>query len=397
MKGMDMKKAEEACDYAIRARRYLHQYPEAGFHEELTSSFIMEELERMKIPSRSGIAGTGIAALIEGELGPGRVIALRADMDGLPITEQNDVPYKSAHEGLMHACGHDAHMAMVLGAAKTLVNMKAHFRGAVKLIFQPAEEGPGGAEPLIKAGVLKDPDVDAIIAYHVSPAIETGVIRVIPGVIRASSSAFKVTLKGRGGHAAYPHLSVDPIALSAQFITLLQSVVARRVDPLDPAVITIASIHGGTRSNVIPEEVEMKGTIRALDSSLMAQLKEWMEGMLRSVAEAAGAHYILSYTEGYPALINDDSLSRRIAASLQDLAGDVTVRETGRARMGGEDFAFFGQVIPACLMDLGTAGRDGRYSNPLHHPRFDIDEESMKTGIAGYCRIVLEYLNQNTL
>lgn len=390
-----MEKAEEVFDYTVRIRRKIHMYPEVGMKEFKTASLICKELEQMGIPYRDNVGGTGVVGLIKGEGkgGTGKVIGLRADMDALTIQEKNDVPYASKIDGVMHACGHDGHVAMLLGAAKILNEMKSQFNGSVKLIFQPAEEGPGGALPMIKDGALKDPPVDAVVGIHLSSGDKTGRMGTKSGAVHAAQDEFEIIIKGVGGHAAYPHRSVDAVVLAARAVLGLQTVVSRRVDPLKPAVLTIGTINGGYRHNIIADTVTMRGTYRYLDTRLKDKLRKWTEEVLEGVTKPVGGDFEVKYVDGYPSTDNDPQLSKNVTAWLTDLLGKENIIPIDNPSMGAEDFAYFCREVPSLFLKLGSGGENGEFSNPHHHPRFDIDEKAFINGVASFVKISLEFIS----
>ncbi|HYF77507.1 MAG TPA: amidohydrolase [Symbiobacteriaceae bacterium] len=379
--------------FAVEARRQFHRNPELSFEEKETSAYITAQLDAMGVPYTAGIGGYGIKAVIEGGK-PGRTVALRADMDALPINEETGLPFASQKPGVMHACGHDVHTATLLATARALREMAPNLPGRVVLVFQPGEEvNPGGASLMIKDGVLENPTVDAIFGLHVMPLMEAGTMGFGAGAMLAAPDEFDVTIVGRGGHGAAPQLCVDPVMVAAQCLTLLQQIVARNVSPFQSAVITVGSIHGGTARNVIPDEVTFKGTVRTMDPAVQTMMPQRIEAVIRGVCEAAGAEYRLRCDPGYPALINDGAatdIARRAALQVLD---EEKVQPMAPS-MGGEDFAFYLQKVPGSFARLGSMIPDTARPAGLHTSRLMIDEDCMATGVAYYLSVVQEYLGE---
>lgn len=371
-------------------RRHLHQWPELGFREELTADFIRNKLTEWAIPHQGGVARTGVVALIEGQQ-PGPVLAIRADMDALPIQEQNQIPYRSRLDGIMHACGHDGHVAIALGTAYYLSQHRDSFAGTVKIIFQPAEEGPGGAKPMIESGVLKNPDVDAIIGLHLWNNLPLGTVGVRNGPLMAATELFQCTLQGQGGHGAIPHQTVDPIVVGAQVVNALQTIVARNVDPLQSAVVTIGEFHAGTAQNVIADSAQIGGTVRYFDPRLDGFFPARIEQIIGGICQSHGATYTLNYKAMYPPVVNDAAIAdlvRSVAlAVVETPAGVVPECQT----MGGEDMAFFLEQVPGCYFFLGSANPSIDRAYPHHHPRFDFDETALGVGVELFVRCVEAY------
>ena len=368
-------------------RRQLHQKPELGFKEQQTAEFIVQKLQAWGIEHQAGIAQTGIVALIEGDR-PGPVLAIRADMDALPIQEQNEVAYKSQHDGIMHACGHDGHVTIALGTAYYLSSHRADFAGTVKIIFQPAEEGPGGAKPMIEAGVLKNPEVDAIIGLHLWNNLPLGTVGVRSGALMAAVESWRCTLRGRGGHGAMPHQTIDSIVLAAQVVNGLQTIVARNVNPIDSAVITVGKLHAGTANNVIADSAQMAGTVRYFNPDYAHFFERRIEQLIQGICQSHGATYELEYWRLYPPVINDPA----IADLVRSVAETVVETPTGVVpecqTMGGEDMSFFLQEVPGCYFFLGSANPEKNLAYPHHHPRFDFDETALSLGVEIFVRCV---------
>jgi amidohydrolase len=370
-------------------RRQLHQQPELGFTEQMTAAFISAQLTRWGIEHQTGIAETGVVAVIGGNR-PGPVLGIRADMDALPIQEQNDVPYRSQRPGLMHACGHDGHVAVALGTAHYL-SQHRDFAGTVKIIFQPAEEGPGGAKPMIEAGVLKNPDVDAMIGLHLWNNLPLGTMGVRTGAMMAATELFHCTIQGKGGHGAIPHQTVDSIVVSAQVINALQTVVARNIDPLKSAVVTVGKLTAGTALNVIADQAKMSGTVRYFDQGYQRFFCDRIEQIIAGVCQSHGATYELDYRHLYPPLINDAGITdlvRSVALEVVEPSAEVV---PDCQTMGGEDMAFFLQEVPGCYFFLGAANADKGLAYPHHHPRFDFDETALGIGVETFVRCVEKF------
>jgi len=370
-------------------RRHLHRNPEVSFHEEETARFIRETLETFDGLEVSRPTENSVVARLVGDR-PGRTIAIRADIDALPITEENDFEFASANPGAMHACGHDGHSAMLLGAAKILSGMRDGIDGEVRFVFQHAEElSPGGAEELVERGVVDG--VDAVVGLHLWSQLPVGKVGVTHGPMMAAPDIFRVTVTGRGGHAAFPHQVVDSIAVGAQVVTNLQHVVSREIDPIDNVVLSVSRFQGGTTHNVIPGTVEMEGTVRTLDPEIREKMPETMERVIRGITEAHGADYEFSYERGYRPVINDGGLTWEIEETAREVVGEQNV-EAMPPTMGGEDFSAYGQRAPSVFYLVG-AGNEGRgITAPHHHPRFDIDEDALEIGLKMHLAAALRLL-----
>ena len=377
----------------VEWRRQIHQKPELGFQEKITAEFIAEKLQSWGIAHQTGIAETGIVAIIKGEKsGHGKVLAIRADMDALPIQEENEVPYCSQHDGVMHACGHDGHTAIALGTAYYLNQHRQDFSGTVKIIFQPAEEGPGGAKPMIAAGVLKNPDVDAIIGLHLWNNLPLGTVGVRPGALMAAVEVFHCTIFGKGGHGAIPHQTVDSIVVAAQIVNALQTIVSRNVNPIDSAVVTVGEFHAGTAVNVIADTAKMGGTVRYFNPDLEGFFKARIQQIIAGICQSYGANYDLDYIHYYPPVINDAGIAELVRSVAEEVIetpiGVVPECQT----MGGEDMSFFLQEVPGCYFFLGAANAEKKLDYPHHHPRFDFDETALPMGVEMFVRCLEKFL-----
>lgn len=363
----------------ITIRRHLHAHPELSYQEFNTSLFVQERLREYQIPYEIK-AETGVIGLIKGKNPDKKIIALRADMDALPITEANDVPYKSVNPGVMHACGHDVHTTCLLGAAKILSELKEEWEGTVKLIFQPGEEkNPGGASLLIKEGVLENPKPSAIFGLHVHAALETGKLSFRGGKVMASADELYFTIKGKGGHAAAPHLTVDTILIASHLVIALQQVISRRRNPLDPSVLSITAFNGGNATNVIPEEVKLMGTLRAMDETWRFQAHEHIRTISKNLVESMGGELDLHIDVGYPTVFNNEALTGVARQKAVEYIGKENVEET-EIRLGAEDFGYYTQQVPGCFYRLGVMGDPNNIRN-VHTPLFDIDESAIETGM----------------
>jgi amidohydrolase len=401
--------ADQLEPKVVAWRRDLHQNPELGNREFKTAEKIAAHLKVLGIEVKTGVAHTGVVGVLKGgKAGP--VVALRADMDGLPVTERVDVPfaskvkavYNNQNVGVMHACGHDTHVAILMGVAEVLSSMKSELKGTVKFIFQPAEEGSpegeeGGAELMVKQGVLENPKVDVIFGLHINAQTEVGKIRYRPGGTMASSDDFRIKVKGKQAHGAYPWLGVDPIVTAAQIITGLQTIVSRQMQLTEDAVvITVGSIHGGVRNNIIPEEVEMLGTIRALDTTMQKLMHERIVRTATNIAESAGATVEVKIAQGtrYPVTYNDPALTEKMVPTLQVVAGKENVAMQ-KAVTGAEDFSFYQQKVPGLFFFLGGApkGKKPSETAPHHTPDFYIDDSGLEVGVKALCQLTVDYMN----
>jgi amidohydrolase len=369
--------APETIEHAIALRREIHRHPELGFEEERTAALVERELDALGIPHRR-LAKTGVVGVIRGAR-PGKTAALRADMDALPIEEQSGEPFSSEVPGKMHACGHDAHTAMVLGAARELAADRAHLAGNVVLVFQPAEEGPGGALPMLEEGVLDDPAVDAIAMLHVDNRLETGSVGIRPGGVNAAADEVYVTVHGSGGHGAQPHKAIDAIPCAAAIVLALQNIAARETDPLASVVVTIGTIKGGYRNNVIADKVEMSGTLRSYDPELRKELETRVRRIVDGVAQAYNARAEVRIIYGYPPVVNDAQLAAALAETMMSRTR-IGIAELPPT-MGAEDFAYFAQRVPGLLVRLGIRNERLGAIHTVHSPQFKLDEAALGIGI----------------
>jgi len=402
-------KATEIEKKVIAWRRDIHEHPELGNREFRTAELIAKHLQSLGIEVKTGVGKTGVVGLLKGGL-PGPVVALRADMDALPVYEKNDLPfaskvtteYNGQQVGVMHACGHDTHVAMLMGAAEILASMKKDLKGSVKFIFQPAEEGApkgeeGGAALMVKEGVMENPKVDVIFGLHISSEDEVGTINYRPGGTMASVNDLKITVNGKPSHGAQPWASVDPVLVSAQIITSLQTIVSRNVNVTEnPAVVTIGAIHGGNRSNIISEKVELLGTVRTLSAEDEKMVIQRINEIATHTAQAAGATAVveLPYSIRYPVTVNDVALTNRMLPSVQKSAGKENVKLVP-AQTGSEDFSYFAEKVPGLFLFLGgmPKGTDPKNAGPHHTPQFIIDDSGLILGVNTLCNLVVDYSN----
>lgn len=381
----------------VAIRRHIHQHPELSFQEYETSAYIQQQLTALDIPFKL-VANTGVVALLEGEKSPSdTIVVLRADIDALPIHEQNDVFYKSKNEGVMHACGHDFHTANLLGVASVLKGYKAEFSGKIVLLFQHAEEKiPGGAIQILESGILESfgGRIKAILGMHVSPRVPLGKIGLRPGRFMASSDEFYMTIKGRGGHAAEPHRAIDPIMIAAQLLTTLQQVVSRKANPDIPSVLTFGRFIGEGAANVIPEEVKLAGTFRTMDEAWRKEALETIAEISQTLPVALGATVDVEVRHGYPALNNNPELTQQIKNIIQTTMGNDVVQDL-EIWMAAEDFAYYSYQYPALFMLVGTNNNDNATQHGLHNPQFNLDEKAFKIGISVFVNAALSLLNES--
>lgn len=387
---------DEILPGVVADRRHLHEHPELAFEEHETARFVAERLQSLGVEEiKIGVGRTGVTGLIRGKKGDGKVVMLRADMDALPILEENDVDYRSSVDGKMHACGHDAHTAMLLGTTRLLMDLREQFAGTVKVLFQPAEEvPPGGAIEMIRDGVLENPRVDAVFGLHVAAELPAGQIGVRAGAASAGSDRFRITVQGKGGHAARPHGSIDPVVVGAHIVTALQTLVSRETDPTQAAVVTVGSIVAGDAFNVIPDTAEIKGTIRTLDPEVRARMEQRLPELARGIASAMRADVEVQFIKGYPGMVNDEAMTEVVREAATDVVGADNVIESATG-LGGEDFAYFLLERPGCFFRVGTRNDERNIVFGHHHPRFDVEEDGMAPGIATTVQTVLRYLGDS--
>lgn len=391
-----LKEALKINEELIKIRRDLHENPELGFEEWKTSEKIKNFLQNEGIPYIT-LAKTGVCGIIEGTAegaSEGKVIALRADIDALPIQDKKVCDYRSKIEGKMHACGHDAHTTILLGTAKLLNKHKHLLKGKVKLLFEPAEETTGGSRVMISEGVLEDPRVDAIVGLHVTEDLEAGKVKIKNGVVNAASNPFTIKIKGKGGHGAAPNTTVDPVVMASQVVLSLQTIVSREISPFNPAVITIGSIQGGTAQNIIPDEVILKGIIRTMSSEDREHAKRRLEEIVKGVCTAMRGNYEIEIEESYPCLYNDDYMVDRIREAAKIILGEENVGLQENPRMWVESFAYFANERPAGFFLLGSGNNNKAVNAPIHNALFDIDEQCLHMGVAVECLAAYNYLTE---
>jgi amidohydrolase len=385
---------DEILPGIIADRRWLHENPELGFQETRTAEFIRQRLESLGVEDiRTGIAKTGITALVRGTAkGPGRCVLLRADIDALPIEEENDVDYRSQNDGVMHACGHDAHTAMLLGVVRLLMERRDQFSGTVKVLFQPSEEANGGgAKVMIDQGVLEDPHVDAVFGQHLLADRPTGQVWVTGGPVQASADSFTIRIQGKGGHGAMPETTVDPIAIGMEIGTALQSIVSRNVNPMSSVVVSVCTFHAGTASNIIPDRAELSGTVRTFTPENRDLAQERLTAIAEGIASAHRAVATVEYTRGYPPTVNDDRMADLVRQAAVTAIGEERVMQM-RPIMPAEDFSYFLNERPGTYFMTGCGNEEKGITWPHHHPKFDIDEEALQYGIAVMLQTALDYL-----
>ena len=378
----------EHKELVINARRDLHRIPETAYTEKKTSAYVTEYLNREGLQVQTGIATYGVVGLLKTGR-PGPTLLVRADMDALPLTEETGLPFASTHAGVMHACGHDAHVAMALVSATVLNRIKDDLNGNIKFLFQPAEEGPGGAKPMIDEGVLENPTVDYSIGCHVWPSLPEGTIGVRSGPFMAAMDRFDIKILGKGGHGAMPHECVDALEAGTRVVNALQRIASRESNPLEPVVVTVGSFHSGTAFNIIPGVADLSGTTRTFNPAVWQAWESRLNAIVQGVCDAVGADFELTFTQGYPVTINDDAMSALVKKCAAAVVGEDRVVRPQKT-MGGEDFAFFLNEAKGCFFALG-AGHEGGMS--VHNPEFDFNEEILLTGVETYCRIAREILS----
>lgn len=375
-----LTEAQEIFDFTRFLRRDFHRHPELGFQEVRTAGIVTRTLTELGLEVASGVGKTGVVALLEGSQ-PGPVVMMRFDMDALPITEDTRAEYASLNSGVMHACGHDAHVAIGLTVARLLAAHRKELRGSYKFVFQPAEEGLGGAEGMISAGALENPKPDYALGLHVWNEKPFGWVGVTPGPVMAAAEIFQMKITGKGGHGAVPNLTVDPVIASAQVLTALQTIVSRNVSPLQTAVVSVTSIHGGTAFNVIPPQVEMQGTLRSFEPEVRERILTRFDEIVSGVAKTMGCQVEITMKSLTPAVVNDRQVSERVQASAKHILASDQLDVDFRT-MGSEDMAFFLQRVPGCFIFIGSSDPSRGLDAPHHHPKFDIDEQVMPRAAA---------------
>lgn len=374
----------------VRIRREIHQWPELSFQEVRTAERIATSLRALGFEVETGVARTGVVGLLRGARGD-RTVLVRADMDALPLTELSEVPYASRIPGVMHACGHDAHVAMLLGVARVLAGLRTELAGNVKFVFQPAEEGPGGAQLMLAAGVLSDPRVDMVLGFHVWNELPVGLVGVRSGPVMASADEITLQVEGKGGHGADPHLSVDAVVVAAHIVTALQTIVSRQISPLETAVLTIGSITAGSGHNIIAHSATMTGTIRTFSEALRGELPGRIRQLAEGVAQAFGARCTVKITRQCPVTVNDPQVACMVERAARRVLGEDRV-VLAQPTMGAEDIGYFLQEVPGCYLFVGAANPEKGLDQPHHHPRFDIDEEAMPAGVSVLVQAILDGL-----
>lgn len=393
MKDKIWNHAKAMEEQLVRDRRWIHQHPELSFQEYGTMEYICKRLDEIGVPYQKGIAETGVLATLQGKE-EGRCLLIRADMDALALEEKRECEYRSLHSNVMHACGHDAHTAILLNTCELLSKLKEEWNGTIKFAFQPGEETTGGAHPMIQTGILENPTVNACVALHVDTDLPVGSIRTKAGAMYASPDDFAITIKGRGGHGAEPHLAIDPIVIAAHIITQLQSIVSRGVDPFEEAVITIGSIHGGHATNIIPDSVELLGTARSFTNEMRDHLSSRIREVVKHTCDAYGAEFDYRFIKLFPPLVNHAEVARAILNSAKNYLREEDCIWGGRPTMAGEDFAYFSQCVPSAIFKLGCRNEEAGITAPIHNPYFDIDEKAMLYGLAIFADFALRFLQQ---
>jgi amidohydrolase len=386
-----LSEAQELFEYTRDLRRDFHRHPELGFNEVRTAGIVVRELTNLGLEVSTGVGKTGVVAILQGGR-PGPVVLARFDMDALPIQEETGAEYASQNPGVMHACGHDGHTASGLAVAHMLKAHKSELGGTVKFVFQPAEEGLGGAEAMVADGVLENPKPDISLAFHLWNEKPLGWIGITPGPAMSASDRFTVTINGRGGHGAAPHLTIDPVMAGSQVISTLQSIVARNVAPLKSAVVTVTSLRGGEAFNVIPETVELMGTIRSFDPEVRELVLERFEQVVSGVAQALGCQAEVEVWRVTPAVVNDPDLTRQVTAAVAQVLPDATIDDQERT-MGSEDMAYMMENIPGCYFFVGSANPDKGLDATHHHPRFDFDEAALPRAASLMASAVVGFLD----
>lgn len=391
MKKKIMDLTDKFLPQIMELRRELHKIPELGFNEFKTAEVIKRELKKLNIPFESEVVKTGIVAIIKGKE-DGKTVLLRADIDALPLQEESRCEFKSEHDGCMHACGHDGHTASLLGVAMILNELKDEIKGNIKLVFQPAEEGPGGAKPMIEAGVLENPKVDAVFGCHLWPAYKAGYIVMKDGDMMSHTASFDIVVQGKGGHGSIPEATIDPIAIGCQIVTNLQNIKSRGISTLRPAVISCCSIKAGETYNVIPDTLAIKGTIRTFDEELTNEIIEKIDNITKGITSAYGATYKFTPNRMYPALRNDHDLFEFSKRTFTKIFGEEKVEVMIEPLMGSEDFAYFGKEVPSNFFLVGVRDEQEDIEALLHHPRLLWNEKHLKTSAQALAQLAVDYL-----
>ncbi|MGH2550999.1 MAG: M20 metallopeptidase family protein [Thermomicrobiales bacterium] len=388
-----LREADEILPGVVADRRYFHEHPELGFQEFETARIVAERLRGLGFDDvQTGIATTGVVGILHGSK-PGKVVALRADMDALPIFEENDVEYRSQTDGVMHACGHDAHTAILLGVARVLAGKRDEFSGTIKFLFQPAEEGGGGARTMVQEGVLENPAVDAAFGLHVASLLPSGLIQTRDGVQLAGADGFKIVVTGKGGHGAQPHLTIDPIVAGTRIVSALQTIVSRNVDPILAGVVTVGSFHSGSAGNVIPNTAEMTGTTRSVTPEQREMMNRRVREIAVGVGKALNAEVEVTFGAGAGPTVNTPEMAQLVRAVAAEIVGPERVL-TGDMISASEDFGEFTQRVPGAFFFLGTRNEAKGFTASHHHPQFDIDEDPMAIGVAMMAAVALRFLQQ---
>ena len=386
------EKAAEIEDRVIKIRHQIHQNPELSFQEKETAALAASEMRKLGFEVRENIFGTGVTATFRNSSDPeAKTLLIRADMDALPVEEKNELEFKSQNPGIMHACGHDGHTAILIGTAAVLKEMAQDFNGNLKFLFQPGEETSGGAEGMIKEGVLKNPDVDAAIGLHLWGSTPEGVVEYKSGPLMASPDRFELKIIGKGGHAARPQNTIDPIPVGAEIISALQTIISRRIDPLESAVISVCNFEAGSTHNVVPEQAELKATVRSLKTEVRQLLAENIKKVIKNICDIYGADYELNYVFGYPAVVNDPQMTQILANAARKVIGENRVREKEKAEMGGEDFSYFGKKVPSTFYFLGIAPEAEIINH--HQSDFKFNDSVLKSGVVVMSQAALDFFN----
>lgn len=394
---ISLRETQGISQWIIDIRRRIHARPELSYSEYETAQLIAEKLKECGIETWRGVYNTGVVALLKGA-GDGPTVALRADIDALPVKETNTFSYKSTLDNRMHACGHDGHTAMLLGAARLLSSIRNTLNGNVKFIFQPAEEVPpeGGAKGMVEAGVLENPQADAIFGLHIWPDLPTGSVGVKSGALMAAPDRFRLAISGKGGHGAAPHQAADTVVTAAQVILALQTIPSRHIDPLLPVVLSVCQISGGSAYNILPDEVVLEGATRYFAPNMGQQIEKLMGEIVGGICQANACSFTLDYQYGYPPTINDKQMATFAARSAAELLGDDRVVQIINPSMTGEDFSVYLQKVPGCFIWLGTRNVDKGIIYPLHSSLFQIDEDVLSLGAALLANLALDYCNQHS-